>query len=416
MRRLAIPSVVLAAAGLFSLYAWAVYASIYTHPGAIGVKFGGPGTDYMVFYGADQLFLAGKTALIFDGHRFTAVLNSMFAGWLPRPLSYRPWAYPPTYLLMMLPFGRLPFFASYVAFQVASAGLLAGALLLGEGDRRRKAVTVAAALICPAAAWNVGFGQNAFLVCALLIAGFRLREKRPILGGAVLGLLSFKPQFWMLVPIALIAARDWRALAAMLLSAAALAYASAAVLGADIWWRWLHFALANLADPQANWTRLDRVWGDDVYACLVASGSPESLANAAQIAVAALAAGAVYRAFSRSLPLQCRLALLLAATILAAPHSTPQDALMLAIAAVLWVFGETRQGQAAMWEWTLALALWLIPLFNPPIISPVGRLTPLLILGFVAAIFAAPRNRSEAPSVVAGEVVTSGEPSRSVLA
>jgi hypothetical protein len=33
-------------------------------------------------------------------------------------------------------------------------------------------------------------------------------------------------------------------------------------------------------------------------------------------------------------------------------------------------------------KWTLALALWLAPLFNPPLVSAVGRLTPLLILGF----------------------------------
>ena len=31
---------------------------------------------------------------------------------------------------------------------------------------------------------------------------------------AILGLLTAKPQFWLLVPIALIALRDWRALAA----------------------------------------------------------------------------------------------------------------------------------------------------------------------------------------------------------
>lgn len=388
MRRLEIPGLVLAAAALFSFYTWAVYASTFWSPGSIGVNFDGPGTDYMVFYGAVRLFLAGKDALLFEGHRFTAHLNSVFSMWLPKPMPFRPWVYPPTYLLIMLPFGKLTFFPSYVAFQVASAGLLVGALFLGEQDRQRKAVTVAAALLCPAAAWNVAFGQNAFLVCALLIGGFRLCERRPTLGGIVLGLLSFKPQFWMLVPIALVAARDWRALAATLLSAAALASVSAAVLGPEIWWRWLHFALTNYADPQASWTRLGRMWGDDIYACLVASGLPGSLANAAQIAVAALSAGVVCRIFSRGIPPDRKLAVLLSASILAAPQSTPQDSLMLAIAAALWVFGEARQGGAAMWKWTLALALWLIPLFNPPAISPLGRLTPILIVAFMVLLAA----------------------------
>jgi hypothetical protein len=34
--------------------------------------------------------------------------------------------------------------------------------------------------------------------------------------------------------------------------------------------------------------------------------------------------------------------------------------------------------QSPVQKWTLALALWLVPLVNPPLVSPIGRLTPLL--------------------------------------
>src|SRR5260370_4005078 len=82
-----------------------------------------------------------------------------------------------------------------------------------------------------------------------------------------------------------------------------------------------------------------------------------------------------------------KIAVLLAATILAAPHSSLADTVLLATAAALWS-GEAAQGRASLAKWTLALALWLTPLFNPPLVSPVGRLTPLLILGFVAMTIA----------------------------
>ena len=79
-----------------------------------------------------------------------------------------------------------------------------------------------------------------------------------------------------------------------------------------------------------------------------------------------------------------KIAVLLAATILAAPHSSLHDAVMLAIAAALWISGSAQSGQS-IWKWPLALALWLAPLFNPPLISIVGRFTPIGIIIFIAA-------------------------------
>jgi hypothetical protein len=49
-------------------------------------------------------------------------------------------------------------------------------------------------LLCPAASINLFAGQNAFMTGALLVGGCRLLERRPFLGGAVLGLLGYKPQ------------------------------------------------------------------------------------------------------------------------------------------------------------------------------------------------------------------------------
>src|SRR5260370_39507330 len=96
-----------------------------------------------------------------------------------------------------------------------------------------------------------------------------------------------------------------------------------------------------------------------------------------------LAIALVYGAFRLRLPRDQKIATLLASTILAAPHSSLADTVLLATAAALWS-GEAAHGDASLAKWTLALALWLTPLFNPPLVSPVGRLTPLLILGVVA--------------------------------
>jgi hypothetical protein len=388
MRRVHIPAVVLAAAAIAALYGWAVFALTPAHPGAIGLNLNALGTDWMVFYSGPQWFFDGNLGALFDGERFTAYLNSAFAGWLSEPTPFRPWVYPPSYLLMMLPFGMLPFAASYVAFQLATAFLLAAALWFGAERGNARTLVIGAALLGPAAAINAGMGQNAFLTAALLVGGFRVLRARPALGGAILGMLTVKPQFWLLVPVALAAGREWKALTWSILAAVGLALASAAVFGIDAWRHWLDLARGSYADPHGKWVELGRMWGDSIYACLVSGGASETLADAAQAAGTLGAVGLVYAAFRLNLPGDRKIAVLLAATILAAPHSSLADTVLLASAAALWC-GETAQAPAALATWTLALALWLTPLFNPPLVSPVGRLTPVLILGFIAMTIAA---------------------------
>jgi hypothetical protein len=95
----------------------------------------------MVFYGAVLSVLNGEIALMFDGDAFTDFLNGRFASWLSQPLAYRPWAYPPSFLLL-LPFAPLGFFGSYLTFQATTAGLMAIALrscvtnLMAQTSRR----------------------------------------------------------------------------------------------------------------------------------------------------------------------------------------------------------------------------------------------------------------------------------------
>jgi hypothetical protein len=381
------PAVVLAAAASAALCGWAVVASTPAYPGSIGLNLNALGTDWMVFYGAVRWFFDGNLGALFDGERFTTYLNLTFSGGLAQPISFRPWVYPPSYLLVLLPFGTLSFAASYLAFQLISASFLAASLWFGAERPDSRPIVIGAVLIGPAAAINVGMGQNAFLSAALLVGGFRVSRARPALGGAILGLLTVKPQFWLLVPVALAAGREWRALGSSVLAAAALALASALVFGIDSWRHWLDLVLGSYADPQGKWVELGRMWGDSIYACLVSGGASHTLANAAQAAGSLIGIGLVYGAFRLPLAGDQKIAVLLAGTILAAPHSSLADTVLLASAVALWI-SKALEGPAPLAAWTLALAVWLVPLVNPPLVSPPGRLTPLLVLAFIGMILA----------------------------
>jgi len=384
MPRIQIPAVILAGGAAASLYGWALFLSTFSHPGSIGLNLNAPGSDWLVFYGAVRSFFAGRLDLIFDGEGFTAYLNTAFSAWLSKPMPYRPWVYPPTYLLFLLPFGKMTFAGSYFAFQLASGAVLALALAWKADQPRCRPFVIGATLLCPAAAINVAVGQNAFLTAALLVGGLRVLRWHRVFGGVVLAMLALKPQFGLLVPMALIAGKEWRALISSVVAGATFLGTSVAVFGIDAWWQWLDLSATSYADANGKWMEYGRMWGDSVYACVSASGAPAATANAAQAAALCVSAALVFRAFRSPLPGDQKIAVLLAATILAAPHSSLHDAVMLAIAAALWVSGSAQSGQS-IWKWPLALALWLAPLFNPPLISIVGRFTPIGIIIFIVA-------------------------------
>src|SRR5439155_21513049 len=99
----------------------------------------------------------------------------------------------------------------------------------------RRLPAIALALACPYTAWNFLAGQNGFLTGALLGAGLLCLERRPILAGVFIGCLTYKPQFGILFPVALIAARQWRVCVSTALTAIVLAAASVAAFGLDAW-------------------------------------------------------------------------------------------------------------------------------------------------------------------------------------
>ena len=124
-----------------------------------------------------------------------------------------------------------------------------------------------------------------------------LLEQRPFIGGLILGLLTFKPQFCILVPIALLAAGQWRALLASGLSALALVIVSGLVFGLDLWLRWFPVIFENLVSPNEKWIEYGRMWGHSVYTCASLLGAPPRLASLIQLLAALGAAASVVIAF-----------------------------------------------------------------------------------------------------------------------
>lgn len=356
----------------------------FHHDGLIGPHYNAPGSDYMVYYDAARSYLAGDPDLLSDGANFTARLNHDFANWLTGPLPPHPWVYPPPFLLLLLPFAFLPFAASYAAFVAATFAAAVAGVWCAVRQAGERSVWVAALLLAPATAIDVIDGQNGLLTAGILLGGFGLLQRSPVAAGMVLGAIAYKPQLALMVPVALLGLRAWRALAAAGLTAAAWAAASVAILGSGIWRGWLHWMLGGGAG-YAEWVEWGRLWGLSLYTCAVLHGASPAVAELLQAAGAVAAAGAVYHAYRHPFGFAQRLAILLAATVLAAPHLSPYDLILLACAAVLLWRCETQVASSAILR-MLLFFLWVAPVFGRFGRLNTSDMVPLLAASTVVAV------------------------------
>ena len=382
--------------GVTGLYGWLVFVMAFDHDGLIGPLYNAPGVDYMVYWLAGRAAMAGDFALLADPVAFTDQINTHFHAWLSAPLPLFAWLYPPHFLLILLPFAVLPFALSYAAFQMTSfAAAVAAGSCFWAGDARPRAVWLVGLALAPATSVNAIAGQNALLTLALLLGGVGLLGRRDFVAGAILGLLSYKPQFAMMVPVALLAARNWRALAGAALSASSAVALSAAIFGFAPWWDWLGHTvpsgmMGGAADPA--WSQTGRLWGLSVWAWATVLGAPGWLANAAQIAAVILAAGCTWIAFRGQLGRGRRMAVLLTATLIAAPHYSSYDLVLLA-AAVLLLYRASLDGIVILPSLSLLVLPWCAPLATVPRSSVFGLGVPVVILGLLLMLLRPLRNR-----------------------
>lgn len=368
---------------LCGTYVWLQVAATGSgHDGVIGPRFNALGADWVIFLAGARAFFTGELVQIYNQAWITQATNSQFAHWLSQPLPFPLFPYPPVFLLLVLPFAKLPVAWSLLLSQLAQFGLLAWALRkLSPG--RWYGIFLVGAFLSPAAATNVLAGSNAVLVTALVLGGMTLLDRKPLIAGALLGVVIFKPQFFPLLPLALLAARNNKALAGMVASAALLVLASLLLFGPQLWLDWINVYLHPQQVGGVNGTEWGHRWDDSVSTCLALLGAAPALAIAGQLAALAIAAGFVWITFRSGHPQ--RLAILLCATLLASPHVSNYDLLLLAVAALLYL--RCLPASSRPLALILPLLAWIAPLYNPPRLTPAGLITPLVIMGLIWLLF-----------------------------
>jgi hypothetical protein len=205
-------------------------------------------------------------------------------------------------------------------------------------------------------------------------------DRRPVLAGVLFGALCYKPHFGLLVPVALLAGRHWRASAAALVSAAGLIGLSLILFGWETW----HDFLAAAAASHTTYESGQITFGGLVspFGAVLLLGGTQAAAYAVQ-AGATLAAGSLVAVvWRRGYSLPVRSAMLAAATLVAIPVVLIYD-LMLAAIAAFWLIRDA-EGQPA-WGKTALACLFFLTL-DPRGMAEAWHIpiAPLVAIGMVA--------------------------------
>ena len=347
-----------------------LYASTVSH----GLdRWGRPvGTDFIAFWSAGRLALQGRATDAWDLDLIGAFQRSVYPG-LSGPTQ---WAYPPTTLPLVMPFGTLSHPVALAVWLALGLGLYLCALapLL-----RGRPGAWPLALAFPGLWLGIPSGQVQFIVAAIMGTALLVLPRRPVLAGVLIGLLVIKPQLAVLLPVALVAGREWKAFASAAVTSVVAVGASVVAFGTSAWTAWwssldvLGAAIDTGAAPSFKFVT--------PFMGLRAMGVAETPALLVHASVAVAASAVVWRLWRRSDDLRVRGSAVVVGTFLVTPYAADYDTAVLAFA-IAW---SAAMGVDDGWirgDRNILVAAWLLPMVAAPILL----ITHVSVTPFVMAL------------------------------
>jgi hypothetical protein len=329
------------------------------------------GTDFSNVYAAGALTLQGRPAQAYEPALQHAAEKAVFDG---REVPFYGWHYPPFFFAVAALVATLPYAWGLAIWLVAS--LAAYLAVMRAILPRPETLLIAAAF--PAVFVNIGHGQNGFLTAALLGGALVLLDRRPWLAGVLIGLLAYKPQFGVLIPVALLAGGRWSTIGAALATLAALLAVSFVTLGGGVWHAFAESMTFTqtvvLEQGGTGWEKIQsvfsavRMWGADVHT-----------AYAVQIALLLMLAGSLFRLWQSDAAFELKASALATASLLATPYVLDYDLVVLAVAIAFFVRHGLVSGFRAF-EISLLAAAWIAPLLSRGFAGVTGIPLGLLVL------------------------------------
>lgn len=320
------------------------------------------GSDFSNVYAAGVASLHGNATAPFDILRQQQEERAIFGA----NTQLYGWHYPPFFLLVAAGLAQLPYIFALVLWQLATLLFYLGAIWLllrnsAAPHLARDPLWLLLALGFTAVFLNLTHGQNGFLTAALFASALALLDTRRILAGILLGLLCYKPQFAVVIPLVLAVTGRWRTFAAAALTVLAAAALVTWLFGVEIWPAFTassrYTRQVVLEQGATGFYKIQsmfavvRLWGGSVLPAYLM-----------QAVTAILVLVALVRIWRGNISMGYKGAALCLSALLVTPYCLDYDLVLLAPAIVLLAAEGIAHGFKDYERLILAI-LWIIPLF-----------------------------------------------------
>jgi hypothetical protein len=331
-------------------------------------------TDYAKCVAASSLALKGRAADAYDDQAEVAAERAVTGD---PSFSFLIWDYPPPFLLFVLPASMVRYGVSLAIWTLVTFAaylMVMGTITTGWD------------------AWwpIIGFpgvfvtmldGQNGFLTLALLAGGLMLLERRPIVAGLLLGMLCYKPQFGILLPLLLYAGGYRKTFLSAAATVVALIMLTIALFGVGAW----RAFIAQM--PEINqWLFVQGVGFfkmQSVFGAARLWHASMMTASLLQATVSIAAAAAAWWMWRKPVALQLKCAMLIVGALLLTPYVLDYDLVLLA-APIAWIATEGLRSRFLPWEPSILFLAWLTPMWSRWMalfyLIPIGPLVLSLML------------------------------------
>jgi hypothetical protein len=336
------------------------------------------GTDFSNVYAAGSLTWQGRPAEAYDPALQHAAEKTIFGG---RDVPFYGWHYPPFFLAVAFLVAAVPYGWGLALWLIASfAAYLA---MLRAILPRHETLLIAAAF--PAVLVNVGHGHNGFLTAALLGGALHWLDRRPWLAGLLIGCLAYKPQFGVLIPIALLAGQRWSTIGSAVVTVTALLAISLATLGSGVWHAFIdsmNFTQTIVLEQgDTGWEKLQ-----SIFSAARHWGANVPTAYALQGALALMLAASLAWLWRSDAAFELKAAALATASLLATPYVLDYDLAVMAVAIAFFARHGLQSGFGDF-EISVLAAAWIVPLLARGVAGatgvPLGLIVLLTLYGFV---------------------------------
>ena len=358
------------------------------------------GTDFTNVYAAGTYVLEGRPDAPFDPALHHARQREIFGANTP----FYGWHYPPFFLfiaaaLALVPYGlALAVWLSitFLLYLISIRAILAFREPSAPAEEHSiDPLWLLFAAAFPAVLVNAGHGQNGFLTAALIGGGLVMLDRRPALAGILFGLLSYKPQFGLMIPLVLIATQRWRAFGFAAMTVAALAIVSTLAFGPQVWSAFLastEFSrVVVLEAGDTGWHKIQsvfswiRMWGGSI-----------GLAYALHAVVVIALCVVLVRLWRSDRPYPLKAGALIVASVLSTPYALDYDLMALAPAIAFLALDGWQRGFAP-WQKTALAVLWMAPIAARSLANV--ALLPLGVWAMMAVLILFVRSAAAEPSL-----------------